>query len=477
MSSGGFNTHPWWKKILLSWTHTGSEYFAEWIANWKVEPLIVAFVFLFALIAIATDVDPGAVTATFAMLIALSPIWVPIYLATFLITSWVHYVRYIFWFRQEYVLVEIELPPEVEKSPKAIEIILTGMWNIGGETTFIHRVFKGQQRLVWSLEIAGTEGHVGFYIYMRRVWKSVIEARFYGQFPECRFHEVDDYITRVPYDSTKYSLFAAEHAKAGSSAHPLPIRTYVDYGLDKDPDKPETVTDPIVNTLETMGQLGKGEYMWMQLIIRPRKNDEWYGFYRKSGLGFDTLANSYTESGKAEIDKITKGAIARAQKFTEDETEKKKVGVRGSTLLSPVEKDRVEAIERSMSKLVFDCGLRTVYMAEKDKFDLANIGSIVRFFNAYRYPNFGVIAAARGHPGMDYPWQDWGNVRKEKIARNMYFWSKHRAFFFVPHDQKETCLTTEEVATLWHFPNSQVKTPGLRRVPSRVSEAPPNLPV
>ena len=32
----------------------------------------------------------------------------------------------------------------------------------------------------------------------------------------------------------------------------------------------------------------------------------------------------------------------------------------------------VEAIERQISKLGFDCGVRAIYLAEKDKFNTAN---------------------------------------------------------------------------------------------------------
>ena len=47
----------------------------------------------------------------------------------------------------------------------------------------------------------------------------------------------------------------------------LPIKTYVDYGLDKDP-KEEYKTDPITQILEVMGSLGKGEHMWYQVLIQ-----------------------------------------------------------------------------------------------------------------------------------------------------------------------------------------------------------------
>ena len=77
----------------------------------------------------------------------------------------------------------------------------------------------------------------------------------------------------------------------------------------------------------------------------------------------------------------------------------------------------------------------------------------------------------------DYPWQDWGFIRRSIEKRNLFNNYRHRAYFFVPLDQAPVFMTTEEIATLWHLPSSVVKTPSLDRVPSRRAEAPPNLPV
>jgi len=161
----------------------------------------------------------------------------------------------------------------------------------------------------------------------------------------------------------------------------------------------------------------------------------------------------------------------------EDDAEKKKVGARGSTLLSGGEKLRVEAIEHSLSKDVFDCGIRVIYLAKGDKFKGINIGNTINLFLPFRYPNYNSLSPARGPAIFSYPWQDFMNIRLNKTKKDIFFRYKHRAYFYVPYEQVPVCLTSEELATIWHFPNSFVKTPGLSRVPSRRAEAPPNLPV
>ncbi len=78
--------------------------------------------------------------------------------------------------------------------------------------------------------------------------------------------------------------------------------------------------------------------------------------------------------------------------------------------------------------------------------------------------------------GFDYPWEDPLKFRRNKLKELFYFHSKHRAYFYVPYDQAPVYLSVEELASLWHFPNTGVEAPGLNRVAAKVAEAPHNLP-
>ncbi len=480
MAHGGggvpFDKQPWYKKIFLMWTHGGAHHVSEkWIGGWGFETLVIIPAAFLIFLIIAAGIDPAAISGTFAMAIALSPIWLPIGLLVFFWITWMHYIQYAFWFKQEYILLEIQLPPEVEKSPLSMELFLSAMYNSGGESNFIARIWKGQFRPVFTLEIASNEGQIKFYLHCRKGWKNVLEAKLYGQYPEVRITEADDYVAALPFNTNEYGLWGAEFKKMGG-ADALPIKTYIDYGLDKSPDKPESQVDPISNLTEFLGQIGQGEYLWMQIVMRAPKGDRWW-------YGFPLAGNNpWKEPAKAKINEITKNAIKRAQDLIEGDgedskKEKQKVGSRGSTLLSGGEKLQVEAIERSLTKLYFECGIRVLYLGlNSGPFSGTNIGSVVKFFDAYNQPNYNSIMPTRGSSDFDYPWQDWNGIRENRVRRNLFFRYKHRAYFNVPYDQVPTHLTTEELATIWHFPSSVVQTPALDRVPSRRSEAPLNLP-
>lgn len=469
---GGFEKLPWYKKIFLAWTHDAAHYISEKkISNWRFEPLVVMPVVFMVLLVVAGAVDRNAVSGTLAMVVALSPLWLPVFLAVILWVVWIHYIRFIFWFKQKHVLLEIQLPPEVTKSPLAMELFLGSMWHASGEGTFIARVWDGKFRPVFSIEIASNEGQVRFYLWCRESWKNVLEAKLYGQFPEARVSVVEDYAAKVPFNTRDYNMWGAEFAKTETNA--LPIKTYIDYGLDKNPDTPETQVDPISNLLEFMGQIGQGEYIWLQIIMKARKKDEWYALY-------DNKKDSWKDPAAQKIRDIMKGAVKRTASLIDDPEkakEQEKQVAQANLQLSSFEKLQIEAIERSLSKLVYECGIRVMYLGKNENYNGINIGNVVRIFDPYKQNGFNQIMPVRGQSDFDYPWQDWNDIRQNKVKRNLFFRYKHRAYFYVPYDQVPTFMTTEELATIWHFPSSAVVTPALDRVPSKRSDAPINLPI
>src|SRR3989338_9035958 len=57
---------------------------------------------------------------------------------------------------------------------------------------------------------------------------------------------------------------------SSEKSDPYPIKTYIDYELDRDKFEEKKV-DPITPTLEFLGGIGKNEQIWIQILVQANK--------------------------------------------------------------------------------------------------------------------------------------------------------------------------------------------------------------
>ena len=388
-----------------------------------------------------------------------APVWIPIVLITIAFDIWMNLKRREWIASQGSVLLEVKLPREQMKSPLAMELFLNHLHQTSAGT-LIDVYMKGRVRPWFSLELVSIGGAVKFFIWMHKGFRARVEAQLYAQFPNIEIHEAEDYSMSVKRNPEKLSIgYFGQFTLTKPDAYP--IKTYVDYGLDKDP-KEEFKIDPMVSVIEYLGSLKKGEQAWIQILIRG---------HAKEGLklGRIVVKPDWKKDVEKEIAKILKEG-----RFTSAEEK----NVSGQHM-SEGQKDLVKAIERTTGKLAFDTAIRAAYIAEKDAFNPANIGgvigSITQFgsnaLNGFR-PSFGA--------GYDYPWQDPFGKKKANNERELLEAYKRRSYFELPFKHiggKPFILTTEEIATVFHFPGEVAGTPTLTRIPSKKAEAPANLPI
>ncbi len=368
---------------------------------------------------------------------------------------WVLYIQQLSISKEEMILLEIRLPKELTKSPRAMEIIL-GTFAQGSPSNWYAAYYEGKVRAFSSLEIVSDGGKVYFYMYMRKGLKNAVEAQIYAQYPQVEIHEADDYTKKIPYGSegSDYELSGSEYKLAKEDAYP--IKTYVDYGLDKDPEE-EFKIDPLTSVIETLGSIGPGEHIWLQIIIMA--TDPYPARPGSAGL------KSWKDQGKEIIEKITK----------RNEKPEDKINF-AKTNLTPREREVLEAVERNLSKTAFDVGMRVLYIARKDKFNKGiapAIGGLMRPFGSNDLNSF---KGARG-TSVDFPWQDPFGIKVAKRKRNLFEAYCKRGYFYYPYTRKPFVLSAEELATLYHFPGMVAETPTLGRIESKRGEAPLNLPV
>ncbi len=366
---------------------------------------------------------------------------------------------------QKTVLLEIKLPQDVFKSPLAMETFLTTLYQTGGEGTVIDRYWKGQSRSRFSLEIVSVEGVVKFYIYTEKKYRHIIEAGLYAQYPNIEIHESHDYVKSAFFDPEDNDIFVTEYIL--TAPDPFPIKTYVDYGIDKESVEEEYKIDPINTIIEFMGSIGANQQCWLQIIIRAHKKEQ-----KKPGKYWwwkSETTDKWKDQAKEEIEKIRKSALTK-----DDPTAKFPNPTKG-------EQEKILAIERSISKVAFDVGIRGLFIAKKDFFikDIA-IGGVKGLLRSYNAPHLNGFKPQGALDGYDYPWQDKKMKERTKAKKDGLTMYKRRQYFGERVKHKELVpivLNVEELASIFHLPGRVTTTPSLNRIPSKKSEAPANLPI
>src|SRR3989338_3409096 len=400
---------------------------------------------------------------------------------------WVHYVQEDFISGIDFVILEVIPPRDVLRSPKAMELFLSNSMYLHSLKGGLEEYWQGAVWFWFSLEIVSLEGQVHFYVRTPTRVRSLIETQMYAQFPQSQIKVAPDYTFAVDEITPKsaWNAWGCELQLANHEA--FPIKTYVDFGLDKDP-KEEFKVDPISPIIELFGSMKKGEQMWMQIIITPMKRE-----YHTHGTWFQT--HSWVKESELQMKKILT-PYARQNKVVGSET-KFNTEFRTPDFLA----NSIKAMSAKTGKLGFETGIRLMYVAKKEVFVRNRARDLRTVWRQYAKPDCNQFERKNNTQADAY-----GGVfliSKQTVmtlANRMFHEYRERSFFHVPmrrkilstanipwpfssmfypayKPHKTYVLNTEELATLWHFPGQILKVPTLERIESKESSPPTNLPI
>jgi hypothetical protein len=419
---------------------------------------------LLACIVIMPRVVTIAVTLTFY----LAPLWLPVMIIMGCYRMWYVYKRSVFIANQKYILLEIKPPRNLVKTPAAMESFISGLHLTGGESTWYDR-FRGGIRPFWSFELASFEGQVHMFIWGRASLRRMVEAQMYAQYPGVRLVEAPDYTRLISAIPGEWFLWGTGYVKAPQD-DPYPIKTYVDFGLDKVQKEPEQV-DPFSQLIEFMGSIGKGEYLWLQMVFRAHKGDK-YDKTKDNGKPY-----TWIDYGAEIVDGIRKKTRAP---YTDPVTGEERPGFPNPT---KGEAEKMGAIERQTMKLAFDVGMKCIYLAKPDKIHGPTIAHMIALFKPFSTEGWNGINSSKWMKTFDdYPWEIGVEKRKNRFRRELVEAYRRRQAFYDPYFEgdiprsKVMVMSSEELATVFHIPSLATTAPGLERMASATGEAPPNLP-
>ena len=402
---------------------------------------------------------------------------------------WLHYIQQDFISGIDFVLLEIIPPRDVLRSPKAMELFITNalyhLSNKGGREEY----WQGAVWFWFSLEIASIDGQVHFYVRTPTRVRGLIETQMYAQYPQSQIKAVEDYtlaVDKITPDSA-WNGWGCEFKLEKPEAFPL--KTYIDFGLDKDP-KEEVKVDPISPVVELFGSLKKGEQMWSQIVVTPSKktwhtHGTWFGKHNwtmESLVELKKLLKPYTNV--RENPDGTRSLEVRAPKFFDNV---------------------ITAVNAKTAKVGFDTGIRIMYVAKKEVFSMSSRRNMRLMWRQYAKPDCNQLSRHNSTQGDAYSGIFTASKKTVMLLANrMLNEFRERSFFHLPlrhhvfskpvwrwpipevftidaiikayFHPSTFVLNSEEIATMWHFPGQILKVPTLERIESKEASPPTNLP-
>lgn len=480
MSSGGGGIHAF-SKHWFGLDFKSLDGWIDWFGGWGVSRALVLTIIFISEYLLLSHLIPNLPLYTFNWIVGTSPIWLPVALLTGAWRVWIWYAQSLYISGRNPILLEMKIPQEISKSPRAMEIAFSLFSISSGETTFIHRGWKGQVRPFFSFEIASFGGDIHFYVWCWKNYKSEVESAIYGQYPEVELHEVEDYASKFEFDPKIHAGFATEWRletyQPGISAGSLEInayqpRSYIDFELDKDP-KEEHRIDPLATVLEFIGNIEPHEQIWVQLVIRKCG--------KKNILFTYDEDHDWIHAVESEVEKIrTKAAVISGgtvkgvlKELHEDENPSRPPQPRATWKQT----EQMRSMERHLGKYPFEFGGRGIYISGNGHLHgptYTGMRWLWKPMGSAQY--FTQLRPRRWSCDFDYPWQDIADWRFNNQIRRALDAFRRRMFFHTPWTIPTNILTNETLATIWHPPSSTAQVPGLRRIPSAKSSAPSNLP-
>ncbi|MEN9407935.1 MAG: hypothetical protein RLZZ455_1151, partial [Candidatus Parcubacteria bacterium] len=265
-----------------------------------------------------------------------------------------------------------------------------------------------------AFEIVGLPGDIRFYVHVPKKLRDFVEKQINGAYPDAEITPLDD-----PSAKQKTLSMIGNDYNIFSESGKVAFASLFLKGPAWKPMKvyKDFPIDPLASITSILAKMSEGEGAAIQILITPA-GDEW------------------KKEGRAHLSEIKKTeANPETAKYSEDARS-------------------LEAIEGKIGKPGFLTTVRVVVSSSTKEAADAHLDNILNAFEQYG---------------------GQASLSKSKIRFKGLFMTDFIYRYF-PMRNQVGVMTSEELATLYHFPNKAVSTPGLHWVSSKRAPAPANLP-
>ena len=410
-------------------------------------------------------------------------LFLPFLLGKPLLYLWLWWRFELFINQQKFILLEVKLPEESIKPIRAMEQVMDGIqqgfWD---PPNFWEKWWNGKISIGFQLEIVSIGGEIHFYIRCPDNRRDIVEANIYSQYPETEITLAEDYAKNIPHNipNKDWDMWASDYKLDKPS--PYPIKTYLEFETEAEKEEEKRV-DPLAALLETFAKIKSGEQLWIQI--------------QASSIGQED-AEPFLKEGKAIRDKIAKRPEAAKPKPmiqeaaeilisgppSEEKKEKSMELIAPELRLTPGEKEIIAGVERKISKPLFTCSIRFIFLGKREVWFKSNLRLAIAYFGNYVTENMNAlfplgktITKVYSRPPFSIFDRRRRYLRKRKMFR-LYLERFPPCFPRKGNYKTGTfILNTEELASLFHFPSRRVApAPGVSRVEAKKAGSPTGLP-
>lgn len=265
-----------------------------------------------------------------------------------------------------------------------------------------------------SFEIVGFPSDIRFYIHVPNKLRDLVEKQINGAYPDAEIKPITgDMMQKKEFVmGDEYNIFS-EVGRVAFASYRLKGVDYLPIKVFKD-----LPTDPLSSITSVLAKMGEGEGAALQIVVSPASSN-----WKKAGRSY------VTKTKKTEANPET-------AKYSADQKE-------------------LEAIENKVSKPGFDTIIRVVVSSstgEAAAAHLSNIASALSQFNGIN-----------------------SFVKNKHVFKGL-FMSDFLYRYMPMRGGKTSILTSEELATMFHFPNKSVATPHIHWITAKRAPAPATTP-
>lgn len=382
----------------------------------------------------------------------------------------------------KWVFLKISVPKENEKSQLAFEQIFNHLHSLHSTFSLAEKYLEGQFQIWFVWEMVSIGGVISNYVRILEKHRDTLEAVLYAQFPNAEIMETEDYFDKLPkyyVDESEYDIFAFHFILKKADAYP--IRSYLDF----EHSTAETFVDPVDGLWEAISKLSPYEMFVTQYIFRPI-DDSWkesgYKLVKKLKGEPEALEGPKDNLGEflgkifgPFLDVLIRPTLAGEKKFKPEPPPSLMLH------LSEGEKAVISAIERNLSKLGYQTKITCLYIAPRQKYNPGPIyTAVIGAFKSVGATNLNSLK-----PDTDkwtkvryWVFRDWEKPITDlrlKWRKRRYMNRIRRRFYI--HGPKAFVLNTEEMATILHFPKTEVTVPQIEKVAVTKVQPPLELPI